>query len=129
MRHIVGGLSVLGVVATCSRWSWLDNSFHRTPVPLGLHFFEGWLVFLLLAAVACAAWYRPASTRTASLLFLCMGAAAWIICVLFIASLGISQTADPVWISLSAAVVAFVTGLVLLLCNRKSKECTSPCRK
>lgn len=119
MRIVLFAFSFIGMFATCSRWSWLDIGLNSGKLALGLHFFEGWLVFLALAVVSFFALYKGFDRITCGKISVVTGIFSLITCLVFIVRTGFSSAANAVWISFYCSAITLVFGIILILLQRK----------
>jgi hypothetical protein len=119
MRYTLSAFSLIGMFATCSRWSWKDIGFEATRFALGLHFFEGWLVFLALAVVSFYGLYKGFKRITCGKAVVITGIFSLITCFVFMFRTGFSSAANAAWISLFCSFITLAFGIVIILSHKK----------
>jgi|WetSurMetagenome_2_1015567.scaffolds.fasta_scaffold214373_2 hypothetical protein len=118
MRYTSSAFSLIGMFATCSRWSWLDIGLNSGKFALGLHFFEGWLVFLALAVASFYGLYKGFERKTCGNTAVITGIFSLITCLVFMVRTGFSNAANAAWISLFCSFVTLAFGIVILITQK-----------
>lgn len=122
IRYVLSAFGLIGAFATWSRWCWLPNGLNKESKALGLHFFEGWLVFLLLAIVVFFGLYRGYSSLKSGKAAIWTGTISAVICVIFMWRTGFQNATNAAWISLFSAIVVFVFGIICVISAQKLKK-------
>ncbi|HQI71485.1 MAG TPA: hypothetical protein PLT47_12085 [Bacteroidales bacterium] len=50
-NYVFSVMAVLGITATCLPWADITVGFYNKAMAVGLHFFSGWIIFLIYIAV------------------------------------------------------------------------------
>ncbi len=120
-HYLIFAFCIIGALCTWSRWCWLQNGFWEAPVALGLHFFEGWLVFIFLGLTACFS-VLPLRNGPSAIACLIGGASSLMLVLIFMIRTGFDQAANAAWFSLTSSVVVVVVSLWLKIKTRQRRE-------
>lgn len=119
-HYLIVASALFGAASACSRWTWLDNGNNAGMKALGLHFFEGWLVFFLLGMCAGMALVKPAPGRGLVKVMTLGALLALMIALEFLFSNGIANACNALWFSISGAALASIASIMLWIRWSKS---------
>jgi len=114
-HYLIAGFCIIGAFATWSRWCWLPNGMNQAPKALGLHFIEGWLVFLLLGFSAGLMLIRIPENVIVNRVVVVLNTLALALCFEFVFKFGPKEACNALWISLFSAAIALIFSGILWL--------------
>ncbi len=105
-HYMIFASALLGAASACSRWLWSDAGFNSGMKALGLHFFEGWLVFILLGMVAGLVMIKPIPSLALIRVIALSALSALALALEFLISKGVEHACNALWLSISGAALA-----------------------